>query len=552
MKRGKSLSGKTLHRIVARGMKYPAGGLLASLTVPAALFIMLSAATLHAQEIRASSADFIDPAAIKTLVIYNADYPDEDGDGTGDSEELALYYVEKRGIPPQNLLPLHCKTSEGYNSNEWTRFFDEVVSPLRDRLLQGGTKRFYYLVVCYGVPITVDVSDYYPYGQRALDGAIAAPFSIGDRDRPSMPGMWWANPYCEHSPTVGPDKGHFDHSYTFRGDDIYCVTRLEGDDVRWARELIDRALYGEKYIYPSPGYYNGYGYVDTRYGYYSDDDLFGYPFGYGTYASADSSMAYGKFFVEDGGWTLRWEYNATEIGEPGATFQDGSSAETAPSAMWYEGWYNYQQYLDVWEWLVGAVACDLNSNSGAGIRRPQSTTSFLSQAFYRGLTAGAGVTSEPYLNGHYRPEVLLYYILNGYNFAEASFASNPTLGWRDYAIGDPLYAPNATKWPDLDSLPPPFPMVQDTAPDSGSDTSRVISISIETGPSQPDLFVSRVYWGEDSGYGNIEDYGTVFHVEDERIITGLSPATTYHYMVTIMDPAGNTTSTGDLTFTTGP
>jgi uncharacterized protein (TIGR03790 family) len=506
---------------------------------------------LAAQQPIAAARGWIDPAVPRTLVLYNTSYPDENGDGTGDSEELALYYREKRNIPWTNMLPLSCKTSEGYGASEWTRFFDEVVAPLRDYLARVGETRIDYIVVCYGVPITIDVGG--SYSQRALDAAIAAVWTIGDRDGPTMPWMWWANPYLEPSPSVPPDVGRFNHSYRIFSDPIYCVTRLEGDDVRWAKELVDRALYGEKYIDPAPGSYNGYGYVDSRYGLYSDEELLaGYPFGYATYGDADLSMAFGKFFVEDGGWDLRWEYGGTEIGEPGALFHDGSSAETAPDALWYEGWYNYGQYIDVWEWLVGAVACDLNSNSAAGVRRPQNTNTFLGQAFHRGLTAGAGVTGEPYLNGHYRPEVLLYYILNGYSFAEASFAANPTIGWRDYAIGDALYRPMRNKVPDIDTLPPPPPLVVDFPPDAGGDTARVIRISIETAPGRPDLFVSRIDWGVDAGYGQVEDFGDIFHMEEERTLTGLAPATAYFYRVTLMDPAGNTVETGEASFVTEP
>lgn len=521
-----------------------------TLSLASAIFL-IAPHPARAHERALLSTPDIEPHAWRTLIIYNESYPDENGDGIGDSEELAFYYREKRGVPPSNMLPLACKTTEGYYAGEWTMFFDEVVTPLHTKLAELGPQWIYYFAVCYGVPITIDVGG--TNASRALDAAIAAPYSIGDRETPLLPQRWWNNPYLERSPGVPPDKGRFDHTYTLGFDDIYCVTRLEGDDVRWAKELVDRALYGEKYIAPAEGYHSGFGYIDTQYGYYTDEYLLdGYPFGYQTYEKADRSMAFGKFFVEDGGWELKWEYYGTEIGETGAIFHDGASAETAPSALWYEGWYNYGKYQDVWEWLVGAVACDLNSNSGAGVRRPQTYTSFLSQAFYRGLTAGAGVTDEPYLNGHYRPEVLLYYILNGHSFAEASFVSNPTIGWRDHAIGDPLYTPNAPKVPEVDATPPPLPLVVDMAPDGGGDTARVIAISIETVADAPDLFVSRIDWGLDTGYGNVEDFGAVFHMEEERILTGLSPSSTYHYMVTIVDPAGNVTETGDFEFTTLP
>jgi len=53
----------------------------------------------------------------------------------------------------------------------------------------------------------------------------------------------------------------------------------------------------------------------------------------------------------------------------------------------------------------GSVACDLNSNSIQNFHT-RYDLAFLTAAFRRGLTAGAGVIAEPYLSGHHRPEVV--------------------------------------------------------------------------------------------------------------------------------------------------
>jgi hypothetical protein len=42
----------------------------------------------------------------RVLVVYRANSPDIDKDGKGDSEQAALYYAGKRGVPAQNLLGL--------------------------------------------------------------------------------------------------------------------------------------------------------------------------------------------------------------------------------------------------------------------------------------------------------------------------------------------------------------------------------------------------------------------------------------------------------------
>ena len=68
------------------------------------------------------------------------------------------------------------------------------------------------------------------------------------------------------------------------------------------------------------------------------------------------------------------------------------------------GWYNYGNYNDVWEWLPGSVACDLNSGPTFG------------RGYSSGASAASYVIGEPYRTGRQHPDVLLYYLLNGYSF----------------------------------------------------------------------------------------------------------------------------------------
>src|SRR5262249_2158908 len=98
--------------------------------------------------------------------------------------------------------------------------------------------------------------------------------------------------------------------------------------------------------------------------------------------------------------------------------------------LFYGGWYNYQKYNDVWEWLPGSVACDLNSGS-----------IFATEALRHGASAASYVIDEPYRTGHPRPDVLLYYLLNRYSCAEASTLSISSNGWLAVNQVDPLYTP---------------------------------------------------------------------------------------------------------------
>src|SRR5205814_257065 len=116
-------------------------------------------------------------------------------------------------------------------------------------------------------------------------------------------------------------------------------------------------------------------------------------------------------YAATSGFPMKWENTTAglSIGDSGATFSDGTIAATAPRALFYAGWYNYERYNDVWAWLPGSAACDLNSGSTFGL-----------QALHHGASAAAYVLGEPFLGYHQRPNVLLYYLLHGFNFAEAS------------------------------------------------------------------------------------------------------------------------------------
>jgi hypothetical protein len=70
---------------------------------------------------------------------------------------------------------------------------------------------------------------------------------------------WYTNPYLESAPTFGTDKAHFDHAtYKFAGTEMYLVTRLDGPlGLNGSQELVDQALYGDRYIAANAGYYQG-------------------------------------------------------------------------------------------------------------------------------------------------------------------------------------------------------------------------------------------------------------------------------------------------------
>ena len=83
---------------------------------------------------------------------------------------------------------------------------------------------------------------------------------------------------------------------------------------------------------------------------------------------------------------------------------------------------------------------------------------------------------------------------------------------------------------------------------SGTPMVRSTLATVEVLTNEP----SRVYvdWGTTTGYGNTATLNSsdLLHIIN---IAGLSGETTYHYRVRAIDGAGNTTTSGDSTFTTG-
>ena len=511
----------------------------ASVAAMAAISALASQATAHVDP-------WLDPARV--LVIYNTSWPDADGDGTPDSTEVAQHYAARRGVPAQNLLGLPLTpASWWYDSSQWSLFFTELRDPLVAWLDAHGPDSVDTLLFCHGVPYQLHVPGGFQFGgARSVDSCLCVPWSLGTAAVPGFPDAKVNQPYREGSPGVPPDEGHFDHAqFQLNGQPFYLHARLDGLTAEHAKALVDRAIYGERHI--APAAYSGVVYVDSRFGAYDDaSQQAGYPFNYTTYEKADKQMAYAKFFGAASGFTTRWEPWETEIGELGAAFQDGGSAEFAANALFYGGWYNYGKYQHGWQWKAGSVACDLNSNSAQGLR-DAGTNSFLCQAFQENLTAGAGVVAEPFLNGHNKPDVLLAYTLNGFPWAETSMLSENGIKWMGLHVGDPLYrvdvahavadstppAPFAWLGADHASLRLELPATPASAP-GGDEVFRVTQLS---SGSTPAVAPSAVTQPDDR--------------REQRVAVPPTGAGLSYVRVQCTDPSQNVGSTPLMTFLAG-
>jgi uncharacterized protein (TIGR03790 family) len=431
------------------------------------------------------------PGAERVLVIYNANYTgDEDGNGVQDSLQVAQYYAAKRGVPAQNLLGLPLADPYLYGC-PYDKLQSEVIQPIQAKIAALGPTNIDILLMCYQTPVWVTGWDSY-YGVAASVSVDNVLMALNVWDSASNNIRILNNPYSQASsyrgPSFGPDLGHFDHAtYQYSGKDIYLVTRLDGSHLNTCLEMIDQALYADHFLCAQSGYYNGIGYVDSRYqlngvdptdeALAADPDVQSGTFW--SYGNVDVNLAYAEHFILGAGFPLKWQQTYDVIGQDGILFSDGTPAEQAPRALWYCGWYNYGQYLDVWDWLPGSIASDLNS-----------CNYFAYHARDNGATCVATVMGEPYTVGNPQGNVLLYYIFKGYNFAEAAGAATPSMGWQPQNLGDPLYAPMAPKTPVKDTRHPSLastPVITFDGASLGARISFVVSDAVE-----PEVVKARI------------------------------------------------------------
>ncbi|MEJ5239195.1 MAG: CARDB domain-containing protein, partial [Limisphaera sp.] len=157
--------------------------------------------------------------------------------------------------------------------------------------------------------------------------------------------------------------------------------------------------------------------------------------------------------------------------------------------------------------------------TGAGLYTNGQTGSF---------SAPLTVTNDP-------PDYYVFrrFLLNGEVYTtNASFQ-------KVFATTDPTNMHFVAVYERVDATPPVLGPIQVTP--------GVVTATIAWSNSEP--VTARVLYGTTTAYGLTNAVGQ-FRTNHSFVLTGLSPATTYHFRVLVTDAAGNSTSSADATFTT--
>jgi hypothetical protein len=223
----------------------------------------------------------------EVLVLFNTRWPDENGNYLSDSQDVAEYYAARRGIPGEQLLGLAVTEDQGKpNHLAYPDFFRRVLIPTRQRLVELAARgtHIHYIVTCYGMPLVIDTNldgkqSEHPIWQptdhdarrRALTGwlvNIEDNFQAGFDRLTGKPGPRGGAVPAPGSKALGTVPGdiampwirgafaHPDQNRSFKTlrmasaarRESYLVTHLGGETLEISLGLVDKALYGERYL----------------------------------------------------------------------------------------------------------------------------------------------------------------------------------------------------------------------------------------------------------------------------------------------------------------
>ena len=419
-------------------------------------------------------------------------------DANKDSAAVGLHYAKLREVPEANICHINCN-----DSSLSLKEYSELLLPEVKKHLSGVA----YIVMSYGTPITLNINSV----TYSLDAFLCFPFDpVAPLDPFKVSGNSESGYLGERNPfyTAG---GHF--SANGRS---FMVTRLDGPTAEIANELVERALYGEKHITKNYGraYIDSRGLTNKASGYYElDRDIVD---------SAD--------YVKAAGFETTLD-----------RFEGEFDNKCCPDALWYFGWYKYNNYNDAFYWKVGAVGIHFDSASALGIR---GTKCWSGGALAKGITATGGSVNEPYGQTYTRANLFMKYLMSGYNFAESCYMATPTAKWMMTFIGDPLYTPSKSAGL-TDTVKP-----------------EIIKIELVKGSDNPDTFW-RVLLESDKFVRVKAEYAASgadaevketdsFFKKARLNMQDLTPATEYKVKLTVTDSSGNTASKEVLFKTTPP
>lgn len=352
-----------------------------------------------------------------TVVVYNSDLPE--------SQELAKYYAEQRGIASERLIGLKCPPGDSMSRQE----FEELLrKPLYDLFKRAGwwsmeerptkdartgksTKgpvvvdsKVRLIVLMRGIPFQIRREAQSPKSTEEDEASVDSELTLLGMVRQPVNGAL-RNPY-------------FDLPTRFRmlqnSNGLLLVGRLDGPDAATVKRMIDDSIKAEET-------------------------------GLRGRAAVDLALRTGVY-EEGEEWLRRTTKTFREFGIP--TYVDRHESVMRenwplPDTALYFGWYTSDACGALkpatFRFAPGAIACHLHSFSGAELRAADKH--WVGPLLSMGAAAVMGNVFEPYLSLTVHFDVFTKRLMEGYTLAEAAWNATPALSWMNVVVGDPLYRP---------------------------------------------------------------------------------------------------------------
>lgn len=352
-----------------------------------------------------------------------------------ESLDVARYYSEKRGIPPQNICYLKTSTKEVINRQEYQEqierplvsFLNRWSGGLSVRLPEGtlnlrlGDKRPLYIVPTYGIPLKIAgyeaVKTMYLSSAASVDSELAM---LPLRGKYVLVGSI-PNPYFGADAPFGLPWNQA----------MYLVTRLDGPTAKTAKRLVDDAIWAEKNGLKGRAYFDARGFKAPK-------------LKPGAPKRPPNGYLMGDIWIRNA-------YAACKRAGFTSVLDDKPEVMhlnfPMPDAAIYLGWYASNVVGPIakpgFRFNRGAIAYHLHSFSAVTIRSAKKR--WVGPLLSRGACVTMGTVYEPFLIGTPHLDIFMDRMLKGYNFAEAAHMSQKLMSWQSVFVGDPLYRPFAKR-----------------------------------------------------------------------------------------------------------
>ncbi len=361
------------------------------------------------------------------VVVYNSQMPE--------SKAVAQHYAERRKVPEKQIIGLELPTGEAMSRAEYRTLLEKpLLKYLEGKKLfefrsdlklvtnekSGGLlwklaeSKIRYAVLCYGVPsrITRDNSLSEPESDklkpelRRNEASVDSELALLPLNDPKR---------MLAGPAPNPFYGATNRNAINPTNGVLMVARLDGPSAQIARGLVDKAMEAE-----TNGLW-GRAYFDIR--------------------GVTNEYKLGDDWIRNAAEATRRFGFDTVLDEKPETFSTNfPMSEISLYAGWYDGNVSGPFTKAKVEWMPGAFAYHLHSFSAATLR--STTQNWVGPLLASGATATMGAVDEPYLIG--TPDMGVFFsrwLLLGFSYGEAAYASQGMLSWQTTVIGDPLYRP---------------------------------------------------------------------------------------------------------------